>query len=343
MPFSSIVGHGRLLSLLSAAVARGTLPPSLLFSGPAGVGKRAAAGALAQALNCERAAEPGASAVGGSLALDGCGACASCRRIARNVHPDVIVVEPGDTGSIKVEQIRDVLGRSAYRPFEGRRRVVIVDEADAMVEEAQNALLKTLEEPPPASVFVLVTAAPDALLPTVRSRCPRLRFGPLTAGEVASVLMRDHDFTEADARAAAADSDGSVGAALAARSVDAAEARGLAWDLLERAARVADPARRLESARSLTPKKGSSAAEREHLAACLRVLASLLRDLGVLALQGDVRTLANPDLQPRLEGLAGAFDGRRSARAFAAVDRALSALGRNASPKVVANWLALQL
>ncbi len=92
------------------------------------------------------------------------------------MHPDVLVVEPGDNGSIKIDQIRDVIDRAGYRPFEGRRRVVIVDEADMMAAPAQSALLKTLEEPPPSSVFILVTTRPDMLLPTVQSRCPRLRF-----------------------------------------------------------------------------------------------------------------------------------------------------------------------
>ena len=106
------------------------------------------------------------------------------------MHADILVIEPGDTGNIKVDQVREAIDRSAYRPFEGRRRLVVVDEADALMPEAQNALLKTLEEPPPASVFVLITSRPDVLLPTVRSRCQRLRFGPLTPGEVADVLIR---------------------------------------------------------------------------------------------------------------------------------------------------------
>src|SRR6185436_2420412 len=113
-----------------------------------------------------------------------------------------------------------VIDRAGYRPFEGRRRVVIVDEADAMVAQAQNALLKTLEEPPSASIFLLVSSMPDALLPTVRSRCPKLRFGTLSPTEVAQVLVRDHGYAEADARAAAVDAAGSVGRALSAESAD---------------------------------------------------------------------------------------------------------------------------
>ena len=112
------------------------------------------------------------------------------------------IVEPSESGSIKIEQIRDVVDRAGYRPFEGRRRVVIVDDAEAMVDAAQNALLKTLEEPPQSSVFVLVSSMPDSLLPTVLSRCQRLRFGELSAVEVANALMRDHEYDEAEARAA---------------------------------------------------------------------------------------------------------------------------------------------
>ena len=120
-----------------------------LLAGPEGVGKRRTALAIAETLNCLelRTAD--------DFEVDACGACASCRRIARGVHPDVIVLEPGETGTIKIDEIRDVIDRANYRPFEGRRRAVIVDEADTMMPSAQNALLKTLEEPRPGSVFVL--------------------------------------------------------------------------------------------------------------------------------------------------------------------------------------------
>src|SRR5262249_28030073 len=127
MPFRDIPGHRRVIDLLSRSIERGTLPQSLIFAGPAS-DKRDIAIALAQALNCRNA----------------CGTCAGCVRIARGVHPDVLVVEPGASGSIKIEQVRDVVDRAMYRPFEGKQRVVIVDEADALVDAAQNALLKTL-------------------------------------------------------------------------------------------------------------------------------------------------------------------------------------------------------
>ena len=335
--FSSVFGHRRLLALLSRAIARDTLPPALLLAGPRRIGKRSVAMAMARAINC---LEPRSTS---EFERDACGKCPSCRRIERGVHPDVIVIEPGENGSIKIEAVRDVIDRAGYRPFEARRRVVIIDDAEALVPAAQNALLKTLEEMPAASIFVLVSSIPDALLPTVRSRCPRLRFGPLSAAEVAQALVRDHKYSETDARAAAADADGSVGRALSADSADLTQARDEARRLLEQSARTEDPARRLETVRDLSGTKGTSAVDRDQIAACLRAVASLVRDLGVVASGADRRTLANGDLESQLEKLTGSFDHRRSLKAYAAVDEALNALERNASPKVVADWLVLQL
>jgi DNA polymerase III subunit delta' len=346
MPFRSIVGHRRVVSLLSRAVARGSVPPSLLLAGPEGVGKRRAAMALAKSLNCLRpvtADVVAPHAPSDAIPHDACGGCAACRRIGRGTHPDVIVLEPGDTGSIKIEAVRDVIDRAQYRPFEGRRRAVIIDHADALTDDAQSALLKILEEPPSASVFVLVSSMPDALLPTVRSRCPRLRFGRLNAAEIAEVLTRDHAYGEADARAVAADADGSVGRALEAETADIAAARETAHQWLIRTARGTDLAGRVQMAQTFFDRKGVTAVERARLAACLRALSSLLRDLGILSTRADARMLANADLQDALERLASAYDSTRSMRAFTAVDEALGALERNASPKVVADWLVLQM
>src|SRR5829696_8338874 len=122
MPFRAITGHRPLRELLSRAIAQGTVPPSLLFAGPSGVGKRLTAVALAQALNCGRHIPFGiAPAIDGrstGAGTDACGECASCSRIARGVHADVLIVEPGDSGAIKIEQIREVVDRTGYRPFE---------------------------------------------------------------------------------------------------------------------------------------------------------------------------------------------------------------------------------
>jgi DNA polymerase-3 subunit delta' len=331
MPLRDLVGHAHLRELLASAASRGTLPASLIFAGPEGVGKRMTAMALAQLVNC-LAPRDG----------DACGACASCTRIARGLHADILVIEPGDTGVIKVDQIRDVVERTGYRPFEGRRRVVIIDDADAMLGEAQNALLKTLEEPPAGSMFVLVTARPDMLLPTVRSRCQRLRFGRLSPGDVAGVLIQAHGYEPGAAHAAASAADGSIGAALEGASEEFADARDAAVQLLESAAGSRDPRRRLDAAKALGA-AGRGSVDRDGLGRRLRALASMLRDLGALRSSVDERTLANADMRPELSGLLKAFDSERTLRAFAAVERALAALDRNASPKIVADWIAFQV
>jgi DNA polymerase-3 subunit delta' len=334
MPFRDLAGHRHVLDLTARAAARGSLPPSLIFAGSDGVGKRRAAIALAQLFNC---LSPAAGDQESSP--DSCGQCTVCRRIARGVHADVLMIEPGDTGSIKVDQVRAAIERSAYRPFEGRRRVVIVDDADAMEASAQNALLKTLEEPPASSTFVLVTSRPDLLLPTVRSRCQRVRFGPLAPADIAQVLLRDHGFPENDAHAAAAMAEGSLARALEGDTDAYVEARDAAVSMLGAVARASTPMQRLAAARAL----GRDKVDRDELGRRLRLVSSVLRDLGVLQAHAGDRALAHSDLKPDLQRLLPAFEGERAVRAFSAVEKALEALDRNASPKIVADWLAFQV
>lgn len=339
VPFRDIIGHRTLVTLLSRSIARSALPPSLILSGPSGVGKRLAAVSTAQALNClDPVQGPSEGSNAGSIVYDACGACAACSRIARGVHPDVALLEPNEKGNIRIDPVRDLIDRAGYRPFEGRRRVAIVDQADGLERAAQNALLKVLEEPPSGSVFLLVTAYPDLLLPTVRSRCPQLRFRPLTTGEVADGLLA-RGRSEHEARAVAALADGSIGRALEATAGDLVEARGVALRVLEEVASSAEPRRRMETAKELVP----GSAERDRLATHLRAMASLLRDLEVLAASADSRVLANPDLSTRLEGLRSAFSGDRARQAFQVVDQALAALERYTNSKLVADWLVLQL
>lgn len=346
MTFRDIVGHRRLIRLLTRAVHAGSLPPSLVFAGPEGVGKRQVALALAQALNClNPVAQPDGT-------RDACGSCVSCGKIARGLHPDVIVVEP-EEGSIKVDQARDAAGRTAYRPFEGRTRVVIVNGADLMNDFAQNAMLKPLEEPPARNVFVLVTSRPNLLLATVRSRCCVLRFAPLSPADVAAALARSHGLSERDAQAAAALSGGSLGRALDAGAAGTADLRGVAGDVLKEAAQALSVRDRLEiGARllkaaakkpSTVDRGGKGQADRASLASCLRAMESLLRDLAVLTTRAPEAALVNLDLRAELEPLARRFDRDRLGHAFSAVGRSIVALERNASPKIVVDWLALQL
>ncbi|MCY4633938.1 MAG: AAA family ATPase [Acidobacteria bacterium] len=340
MPFHEIVGHRTVLSRISQAVGRDSLPPSLLLTGPGGVGKRLLAGAIAQALNC---GAPRRDASG--FAFDACGSCSACRRIAGGIYPDVVVVAPGDGGSITVDQVRVAIEQVGYRPFEGRRRVIVVDDADLLLPAAQNALLKTLEEPPPSSQLVLVTARPDMLLDTVRSRCPRLRLGHLGSDEVVGILLRRPGIDERAARSAAAAAGGSAGRALQLASSGREGIREAAIGLLRSVSAARDARARLAGARDFAAGGGSKrapAADRQELRERLRMLASLLRDVAAVA-AGAAVPLANADLDAALRDLAGVWGGARGPRAFAAVDEALDAVERNVSPKVVADWIACRL
>jgi DNA polymerase-3 subunit delta' len=338
MLLRDIVGHRRLTTLIARAIERDSVPPTLLFAGPPGVGKWAVAQATAQVTNCLARLRFPADPV-----VDACGKCRACDRIARGVHVDVITVEPDDRASIKIDVIRDVLGRTAYRPFEGRRRVVLVREADTLEDAAQNSLLKSLEEPPPATMFILTTAVPGALLPTVRSRCMRLRFGRLTSAEVASVLVRDHEHSETDARAAAPLADGSIGQALALVDNDLTLMRETAMRLLQQTSGRADTQTRVQAAAALWSASSKKERTREDLAVLLRMVASMLRDLEAINSGADTSVLANPVIADELTPMARAFAGDRARSAFAAVDRALTALERNAGTKLVSEWLAVQI
>lgn len=166
---ADVHGQERAMAQLGRALAAGRVPHAYLFTGPQGSGKHTAGLALAAALNC--LSRPG----------HGCTECASCAKIAAGIHPDVqTLVREGAAQIIPIDTIREqVIPRLAMAPHEGRVRVFLVEEATALQGPAANALLKTLEEPPPRTHFVLCTSAPDQLLPTIRSRCQRVSFAPL--------------------------------------------------------------------------------------------------------------------------------------------------------------------
>jgi DNA polymerase-3 subunit delta' len=349
MTFREIVGHRRLIGLVARAIQSETLPPSLIFAGPDGVGKRQVAIAAAQAMNC---LAPVIDAVSGRR--DGCGRCAACGKIERGQHPDVVLVRRfEDKSEIVVDQVRDVVRKVGYKPFEGRSRIVIVDPADELNADAQDAFLKVLEEPPPRNVFVLVTTRPAELHQTIRSRCSLLRFAPLAAGEIATVLVERGLCLEADAQEAAALAHGSFARAVGPRVADLAEARAVATAVLLEAAGASDPRMRLAVGAALLQgagKKGKDkegkpqGADRRALAARHRALGSLLRDLTVLTTRAPEAALVNLDLRTELEPLTRIYDRDRLVRAFSAVGRSLAVLERhNASPKIVVDWLAFQL
>src|SRR4030095_13457949 len=299
MPLANIIGHAPVVALLRQAVARDRVPQSRLLAGPEGVGKRAVAVALAQAVNCPVRREKKGD--------DACGKCSTCDRIARNAHSDVVILDRGDDATIKLKILRErVLDVIGYRPFEAARRVFIIA-ADDLIDSGQDALLKTLEEPPPSAMLILISAYPDSLSPTVQSRCRRLRFGPLAERDVARVLVTHRGLERNKADGFAAASGGSVSRALAEQEGDLGDDRNAAFGVLRAAGRnVADT---LKASAALA-KHDSDRRDREALSTRLDVIRSLLRDLGALAAKRP-DMVENSDMADDLRTLSARFESTR--------------------------------
>jgi DNA polymerase-3 subunit delta' len=342
---AEVFGHDRVRAVLARALERDRLPPALLFDGPDGVGKKTLALAVAQAMLCEQApaAEP-------------CGACRACARASaaarpeklaelrqeadrhpdedvwRNfrLHPDLVLAEgwwltrtgrPRSAPEIRVDQVRDLVREIAGAPFEARRRVFVVDDAHTMNESAQNALLKSLEEPAPRSHVILVSSATSGLRPTIRSRCQRLRFGPLSRAAIAHKLERE-GLPSAEAALKAALAGGSLGVAASPEADAELRQRDELVALLERAPSQ-DGIGRLEAAGVLE--------QAEDPALVLTTLRALLRDVAALRAGATADALVNPDLAPRLEALSRGPLGARAIRIAEEAHEAREALRSFAS------------
>lgn len=216
MSWHGIVGHDHLVEQFRRAVRRERLASSFLFVGPEGVGKRSFALKLAQAFLCQTRPEE---------ELDPCGACPGCLQVAAQTHPDLEVVgKPADKSFIPLELLigdqehrmrQGLCFRLSLKPFMGGRKVAIIDDADWLNAEGANCLLKTLEEPPPRSVLILIGTSPAKQLPTIRSRCQLIRFRPLRPDVVADLLVSQQLVGErAEALRLAAYGEGSIRRAL---------------------------------------------------------------------------------------------------------------------------------
>jgi DNA polymerase III subunit delta' len=255
MPFNQIIGQNRVLENLRRMIASGSIPHALLFAGIAGVGKRTTAHAFAKALNCTQN--------NGNF----CDACSSCRTTEDGNHPDCIEIKP-EKNALKIDQVRDLQQNIMFAPVRGPWRIVIFVQAESMTPGAANCLLKTLEEPPEATILVLITNTVSRLLPTVTSRCQKIIFSPLTQADIMTVLQREGV-------------DAELGSTVAAHAHGSLHRARLLLDasLIEDFTRLLthmfEPCpveQRLELARSL----GSSA---ERSSAVLMLLLEWLRDL----------------------------------------------------------------
>ncbi len=211
--FSNILGQEKAKRIVRQALSKGRIPHAYLFSGIPGVGKTSLGRAIAAYLNCKNREQN-----------EACGQCRTCNQIERNNHPDLTVIQ-SEGDSIKIKQVREIQESMRFAPFSGQFRVIIIDQADTMTEEAANAFLKTLEEPPPRNLLILNATEPDNLLPTIVSRCQRVAFVPLEANLIADYLLREIGIEEKTALVLARLSEGSLGKAIAMAQTDFLERR----------------------------------------------------------------------------------------------------------------------
>lgn len=207
MSWQRIRGHDYLIQAFDHIVRRGRLAHAYLFTGPTGVGKRLFAGELAKAILCES---------DNKVRLEACDHCAACALVEAGTHPDLETARrPEDKSEVPVEAVRQLARSLDLKPARGRGRIVIIDDADDLNEESANCFLKTLEEPPPGALLILIGSSVDRLLATIVSRCQLIQFRPLSETIVAELLasqgIEDSSFIRRLARL----SGGSVGQAMA--------------------------------------------------------------------------------------------------------------------------------
>jgi DNA polymerase III subunit delta' len=335
MPFATLIGNERIKKLLQRAVSESRIGQSLLMAGPRGVGKYQFAVALAQALNCEQLTSG-----------DACGHCIPCRKIARHEHADVrtilresqdpLVKKEPRSQFIKIEQTRLMSEQAQFRPYEGRRRVFILDDAEWLRREAANSLLKTLEEPPDTSLILLITPKPFALIDTIRSRCLMLSFAPLTASEIEQhllVLKKTPD----EARIRARLSGGSIGRAIEIDLVRYREMRNMLLEMLETLAFSRSGTTLMSAAEYLGRKMEKDAFER-HLEALTVLLGDLLR----LKLRDGAGSLTNEDVIDRLERIADALNEASIIRLADGIEDVFRDLPRNINRQLAMEAILIQ-
>ncbi len=198
-----IIGHQQITEQLQHTVASDRIAGAYLFVGPTGVGKEMVARYFAQMIFCQQDTQPPTV----------CGACLACRKVDSGNHPDLQFIRP-DGSLLKIGQIRELQKQIIYEPLEASRKVYILTDVERMNAEAENCLLKTLEEPPASSVLILLTSNIRALLPTTRSRCQILQFHPMPTQELAEILVERFSVAPEQATTLAITADGAIGKAL---------------------------------------------------------------------------------------------------------------------------------
>jgi DNA polymerase-3 subunit delta' len=311
MSFQDIFGHERQIEQLQRSLAQSRIPHASLFYGLEGVGKKTTAQTFAKALNC-------LANQGDTGQHDSCDHCSSCRKADHNNHPDMIVLEP-EGQFIKIQAIRNLQERMKFKPWEGKKRVCIIDNADRMNDVAANALLKILEEPPAANVLILISAFPSQLPATILSRCQQVRFS-LDAS--ASRLLANS-------------AGGSVRRAIEMHRDSYLDMRK---EIIEVAAAgwMHDPLLRLSTLSCF-------GATREEILERLVILRTCYRDAMVYRETGAAGALINQDQQEMIKSLSDRLPLADLVRNIKAIDHTFSAVEQNADKTLTLEVMMFKL
>ena len=316
MEFKGIIGHERPRSLLSSLFEKNRFPHALLFSGPPGVGKYTVAIELVKHLFCET--------------KTACGVCRACQNVIRNGHPDLHTIR--SETSIGIDELRNVRKEVYESPYEAPLRVILIDGAEQMTHEAANALLKTLEEPPPLNLFLLVTSSEKDVPLTIRSRCMHIGFGPISAVDMESHLIKTLQLPNRKAELIASLSWGSMSSALFWMDEENFVMRRRLAEFV------------IGKKRGFVTATGLSeiiTGYEKGLRYYLYFLLSLFRDLWVLNEAGNEHALINSDLRELLE--ANAWDGAWIERSIDNIQETLENLRYNINRWLTFEHLALSI
>ena len=341
--FDKLIGNGQVKTILRRLLKAGRVPHSLLFAGADGVGKRQFALELAKSIVCQN---PNAG--------EACDRCASCRRadnfnapktddrdafkrVVFTEHPDIGLILPFNK-NILVDAVRDLETEANFRPFEAAARFFLIDDADKMNDSASNALLKTLEEPPATSYIFLISSRPDALLPTIRSRCQTLRFAPVEASEIEKHLTKTKEFSAADAALLAKLSGGRIGYAGRADLEKFRRQRAAMLRVLESVSINPNRAELLRVAEEMNDAKNKDDYETS-----LDILQTLIHDVWAIRNRADEKVLTNTDLITDLKRFAEQTESKKLSAWLAEIETLRENLAVNLNRKIATDALFVQM
>lgn len=325
MPFSDIYGQDKQVSVLQGAMLNERVPHAFLFQGIRGVGKKTTAKILAKALNCEAGN------------ADSCDVCRSCLKIDHGAHPDIVFIEP-EGAFIKIEKIRELQAQIKFRPFEGKKRVFVIADADRMNDTSANALLKTLEEPTSSNILILITARAHKLPQTVISRCQKLRFNPVRSEIIASFLTDRMSMDENQALEVASAAAGSIGRAQEIKD-------GASVDFKNDVIRTFFTAGQSPDYRRIRLffLADSFGTDRDSAMLKLDIFREWYRDVMVYRESHDVEKLIHRDIADVTKELSERMAGADILKNIQTVSHAYDAIDRNASRQLILESMALRL